>query len=371
MIEIIPDLKNNARMKVIGIGGAGGNAVNRMISVGLSGVEFIAVNTDVQVLERNLAPIKLQIGSGLTKGLGAGANPEVGEKAALESKEHVTDVLKDTDMLFITCGMGGGTGTGAAPVIAEVARELGILTVAVVTKPFKFEGKRRMQVAEEGIKKLKEFVDTLIVIPNQRLLTIIEKNTSILEAFQMADDILRQGVQGISDLINVPGLINLDFADVRTIMAGMGHALMGIGVASGEDRAITAAKMAISSPLLEDVTINGAKGVLVNVTGNSDISMHEINDALTIIEEAADDDANIIFGSVIDPTMDKEIKITIIATGFPENAKKALEEERLINLNNRLNGELFAESELEVGSDVEAIFGYDEIDSPAFIRRRL
>ena len=374
MIEIIPDLKNNARMKVVGLGGAGGNAVNRMISVNLSGVDFVAVNTDVQVLEGNLSPIKIQIGSELTKGLGAGANPEIGQKAAEADKDHIRDVLEDADMVFITAGMGGGTGTGAAPVVAELAKEMGILTVGVVTKPFRFEGKRRTKLAEDGIQKLREFVDTLIVIPNERLLNIVEKNTSMLEAFQTADDILRQGVQGISDLINVPGLINLDFADVKTIMSGMGDALMGIGVASGDDRAIAAAKAAISSPLLEDVSINGAKGVLVSVSGNSDIGLHEINEAISIVENAASDDANIIFGTVIDPTMDKELKITVIATGFPHNMKKIAEEKTLIRLSE--NPTLFDDDIDFEQTPAEAVngdgfFDYQDVDSPTFIRRRL
>lgn len=315
MLELDMELEQFAEIKVIGVGGGGNNAVNRMITAGLQGVEFLSVNTDAQALLLSQAPTKIQIGDKLTKGLGAGANPEVGEKAALESREDILAALKGADMVFITAGMGGGTGTGAAPIVAECAKEVGALAVGVVTKPFTFEGRRRMQQAERGIAKLKEKVDTLITIPNDRLLQVVEKRTSILDAFRIADDVLRQGVQGISDLIAVPGLINLDFADVKTIMMQTGSALMGIGVAKGEDRAADAAKAAISSPLLE-TSIEGAKGVLLNITGGLNLGLFEVNEAAEIIAQAADPEANIIFGAVIDERLQDEVRVTVIATGF-------------------------------------------------------
>lgn len=305
-----------AKIKVIGVGGGGGNAVNRMIQSGIAGVEFLVANTDQQAMSHSLAPARIQLGSRLTKGLGAGANPEIGREAALEDTDRIVDALSGSDMIFITTGMGGGTGTGATPVIAALAAELGALTVAVVTKPFNFEGKRRRIQAEHGIRALRESVDTLITIPNERLLNFVERATSLSEAFRIADDILRQAVQGISDLITVPGEINLDFADVRTIMHGMGMALMGTGVSSGEHRAVEAAQRAISSPLLEEASIEGAKGVLINITGGSDMTLFEVNEAASIIQDAADDEANIIFGTVIDPGMKDEMKVTVIATGF-------------------------------------------------------
>jgi cell division protein FtsZ len=310
-----------AKIKVIGVGGGGGNAVNRMIQAGIKGIEFMVANTDVQAMRNSLAPVKIQIGSKLTKGLGAGANPEVGKQAALEDTDRILEALSGADMIFITTGMGGGTGTGAAPIIASLAAELGSLTVAVVTKPFGFEGKRRRVQAEQGIRALRESVDTLITIPNERLLNFVERATSLSEAFTIADDILRQAVQGISDLITVPGEINLDFADVKTIMHGMGMALMGTGVSSGEHRAVEAAQRAISSPLLEEASIEGAKGVLINVTGGSDMTLFEVHEAASVIQEAADEEANIIFGTVIDPRMKDEIKVTVIATGFDSATK--------------------------------------------------
>jgi cell division protein FtsZ len=310
-----------ARIKVIGVGGGGGNAVNRMIQAGIKGIEFMVANTDVQAMRTSLAPVKLQIGGKLTKGLGAGANPEIGKQAALEDTDRILEALSGADMIFITTGMGGGTGTGAAPIIASLAAELGALTVAVVTKPFGFEGKRRRIQAEQGIRSLRETVDTLITIPNERLLNFVERATSLNEAFTIADDILRQAVQGISDLITVPGEINLDFADVKTIMHGMGMALMGTGVSSGEHRAVEAAQRAISSPLLEEASIEGAKGVLINITGGSDMTLFEVHEAASIIQEAADEEANIIFGTVIDPRMKDEIKVTVIATGFDSATK--------------------------------------------------
>ena len=312
-----------AKIKVIGVGGGGGNAVNRMIQAGIRGVEFLVANTDVQAMRTSLAPIKLQIGGKLTKGLGAGANPEVGKQAALEDTDRILEALSGADMIFITTGMGGGTGTGATPIIASLAAELGSLTVAVVTKPFAFEGKRRRVQAEQGIRALRDTVDTLITIPNERLLNFVERATSLGEAFKIADDILRQAVQGISDLITVPGEINLDFADVRTIMHGMGMALMGTGVSSGEHRAVEAAQRAISSPLLEEASIEGAKGVLINVTGGTDMTLFEVHEAASVIQEAADEEANIIFGTVIDPKMKDEVKVTVIATGF-DSATKGL-----------------------------------------------
>src|SRR5216684_3530832 len=311
----------SAKIKVIGVGGGGGNAVNRMIQAGIKGVEFLVTNTDVQAMRAAMAPIKIQIGAKLTKGLGAGANPEIGKQAALEDTDRILEALSGADMIFITTGMGGGTGTGAAPIIASLAAELGALTVAVVTKPFGFEGKRRRIQAEQGIRSLRETVDTLITIPNERLLNFVERATSLNEAFTIADDILRQAVQGISDLITVPGEINLDFADVKTIMHGMGMALMGTGVSSGEHRAVEAAQRAISSPLLEEASIEGAKGVLINVTGGSDMTLFEVHEAASIIQEAADEEANIIFGTVIDSKMRDEIKVTVIATGFDSATK--------------------------------------------------
>src|SRR5262245_43517293 len=319
MFEIVEQTSGlSARIKVIGIGGGGGNAVNTMIGSKLSGCDFMVANTDAQSLEASKAPVRIQLGCMVTKGLGAGANPEIGRRAAMEDQEKIRAYLDGSDMIFITAGMGGGTGTGGAPVIARVAREVGALTVGVVTKPFLFEGKKRMRQAEDGIEELKQCVDTLIVIPNQRLLSIAAKTTTMLEAFHKADDVLLQAVRGISDLIITPGLINLDFADVRTVMAEMGLALMGASSASGENRAIEAAQKAISSPLLEDISIQGARGVLINITGGPDLCLHEVNEAASMIQEEAHDDANIIFGAVIDENMTDEIRITVIATGFGE-----------------------------------------------------
>jgi cell division protein FtsZ len=317
MLEFDTNLDSLATIKVIGVGGGGNNAVNRMIEHGVQGVEFIAVNTDAQALNLSKAEVKMQIGGKLTRGLGAGANPEVGKKAAEESKEQVEEALKGADMVFVTAGMGGGTGTGAAPVIAQIARDLGALTVGVVTRPFTFEGRKRSTQAAGGIAAMKEAVDTLIVIPNDRLLEIVDKSTPMLEAFREADNVLRQGVQGISDLIAVPGLINLDFADVKTIMSNKGSALMGIGVAAGENRAAEAAKKAISSPLLE-TSIDGAQGVLMNITGGSNLSLYEVQEAADIVASASDQDVNMIFGSVINENLKDEIVVTVIATGFNE-----------------------------------------------------
>ncbi|MBM3382053.1 MAG: cell division protein FtsZ [Betaproteobacteria bacterium] len=316
---------SNAVIKVIGVGGAGGNAINTMIEQGLSGVEFIAANTDVQALQSNLAPVKIQLGRELTKGLGAGANPEVGRDAALEDKAIIQEVLSGADMVFVTAGTGGGTGTGAAPIIAQVARELGALTVGVVTKPFSFEGKRRKIHSEQGIQSLKASVDTLITIPNQRLLSIAPPQMSMLDGFKLADEVLLNAVKGISDIINIPGRVNVDFADVRTIMSEMGMALMGIGTASGQNRAVEAARAAINSPLLEDVDIEGATGILINITGSSEMTLHEISEASTLIQEAVHEDANIIFGSVVDESMGDTLRVTVIATGF-DHARVSLPE---------------------------------------------
>ena len=323
------EVESFAAIKVVGIGGGGSNAVNRMIAEGLSGVEFIAVNTDAQALMLSQAPTRIRIGDKLTKGLGAGGRPEIGRKAAEESQEDLAQALRGADMVFLTAGMGGGTGTGAAPVVAEIAKSLGALTIGVVTKPFRFEGRPRQEIAEEGLERLKEHVDTLIVIPNDKLLELGDKRMTFEAAFRAADEVLHQGIQGISELITVPGLINLDFADVRTIMADGGAALMAVGHGKGETRAIDAAQRAVSSPLL-DVTIDGAKGVLFNVTGGNDLTLMEVNEAAEIIAGMVDPNANIIFGAVIDPSMEDEVRITVIATGFdgvrrmqhlPENIK--------------------------------------------------
>lgn len=315
-----------AILKVIGVGGSGCNAINTMIGSHFVGVDFIAANTDMQALGLSKAPCTLPLGTRLTKGLGAGSNPEIGREAALEDTDSIRGVLEGADMVFVTAGMGGGTGTGAAPVIASIARELGILTVAVVTKPFFFEGAKRMQRAEEGLKELKRYVDTLIVIPNQRLLSVVDKGTPLVDAFKVADDVLRQAVQGIADLVTTPGLVNVDFADVKTVMTHMGRAVMGMGMSRGNNRAVEATQKAISSPLLEDGSIQGARGVLLNITGGPNLSLHEVTEASTIIQEAADPEANIIFGSVIHGKMNEEVVVTVIATGFE---REFVQEERV------------------------------------------
>ncbi|MBF0624505.1 MAG: cell division protein FtsZ [Magnetococcales bacterium] len=312
-----------ARIKVIGVGGGGGNAINNMIQAQLEGVEFIAANTDAQALSRNLAPTRIQIGEGVTRGLGAGAKPEVGTSAAEESRERIQQALTGADMIFITAGMGGGTGTGAAPIIAKIAKEMQILTVAVVTKPFNFEGKRRMRYAEEGLAELRSHVDTVITIPNQKLLSVVGKNTTMLEAFRKADDVLHQAVRGITDLITVPGLINVDFADVRTVMDEMGQAMMGAAEASGDTRAIDAATHAISSPLLDDVSIHGARGVLINITGGYNLALQEVDEAATVVRDMAHDDANIVFGAVLDESMEDMVRVTVVATGIGGNERVA------------------------------------------------
>jgi cell division protein FtsZ len=315
-LTLDPEARTGAKIKVVGVGGGGCNAVNRMVEVGLCGVEFIVANTDVQALDFNKAPVKVQIGHKLTKGLGAGADPNIGRQAALEDTDTIIQSLSGADMIFVTTGLGGGTGTGAAPVIASLASELGALTIAVVTKPFRFEGKKRAMQAEAGLDALRECVDTVITIPNERLLAIIDRKTPLTDAFTLADDVLRQAIQGISDLILVPGLINLDFADVKTIMSGMGVAMMGTGMWEGDGRAMHAAQRAISSPLLEDSSVTGARGVIINVTGGPDLSLMEVNEASCVIQEAAHEEANIIFGAVVDPNLAGKVKITVIATGF-------------------------------------------------------
>ncbi|SDY75740.1 cell division protein FtsZ [Evansella caseinilytica] len=375
MLEFEMDMDQLATIKVIGVGGGGSNAVNRMIENGLQGVDFIAVNTDAQALHLSKAETKLQLGGKLTRGLGAGANPEVGKKAAEESREQLEEVLSGSDMVFITAGMGGGTGTGAAPVIAEIAKELGALTVGVVTRPFTFEGRKRMMQASGGIAALKEKVDTLIIIPNDRLLEIVDKNTPMLEAFREADNVLRQGVQGISDLIAVPGLINLDFADVKTIMSEKGSALMGIGVATGENRAAEAAKKAISSPLLE-TSIDGAQGVLMNITGGMNLSLFEVHEAAEIVSTASDSEVNMIFGSVINEDLKDEIVVTVIATGFDEaQAEKPAASRVSPALQQRTKPVQRTEPKQDAGSASHgtkppAEDELDTLDIPTFLRNR-
>lgn len=364
MLEFDYDMGHMAQIKVIGVGGGGGNAVNRMIENGVEGVEFITVNTDAQALNLSKSEQKLQLGDKLTRGLGAGANPDVGKKAAEESRDQIMNTLKGADMVFITAGMGGGTGTGAAPVIAEIARECGALTVGVVTRPFRFEGPKRSMQAEVGIEALKEKVDTLIVIPNDRLLEIVDKKTPMLEAFRAADNVLREAVQGISDLIAVPGLINLDFADVKTIMTYRGSALMGIGVATGENRAAEAARKAIMSPLLE-TSIEGARGCIINVTGGVNLSLYEVNEAAEIITEASDPELQMIFGAKIDETLKDEIKVTVIATGFehksaPQQPVRKPVSQLEAQQDNR------ASSLKPFGSQVSS----DQLDIPTFLRNR-
>jgi cell division protein FtsZ len=365
MFEIVEQNSLTARIKVIGIGGGGGNAVNTMIGAKLGGCDFMVANTDAQSLEASQAPVRIQLGGMVTKGLGAGANPEIGRRAALEDQEMIREYLDGSDMIFITAGMGGGTGTGGAPVLARVAREVGALTVGVVTKPFVFEGKKRMRQAEEGIEELKASVDTLIVIPNQRLLSIAAKTTTMLEAFHKADDVLLQAVRGISDLIITPGLINLDFADVRTVMAEMGLALMGASSASGENRAIEAAQKAISSPLLEDISIQGARGVLINITGGPDLCLHEVNEAASMIQEEAHDDANIIFGAVIDESLTDEIRITVIATGFGEvREEKKLAPSPVQHVANVASAAPKSRKVVHLGTIV------DDLDTPTWQRKK-
>jgi cell division protein FtsZ len=376
-----------AKIKVIGLGGGGSNAVNRMIASKFTGVTFAVANTDAQALSTSPAPLKIQLGAKLTGGLGAGSDPEVGRRAATEDREILQETLNGADMVFITAGMGGGTGTGAAPVVAQLAKQVGALTVAVVTKPFSFEGSRRNRQAEAGIHELRGIVDTLITIPNQRLLTVVEKGTSLQEAFRVADSVLQQAVQGISDLILVPGLINLDFADVRTIMSGMGLALMGVGVGRGEHRAIDAAQKAIASPLLEETSIEGARGLLINITGGADLTLHEVNEAASAVAEAAHEEANIIVGAVVDETLAEEIRVTVIATGFedrrvgvpvaplsvPSAPPIAPAPTRAVDLKTIRGGERAAPWRRPRVEGVRADGGEgyaDDLDIPAFLRRQ-
>lgn len=353
MIQFDNLAEQSAKIKVVGVGGAGGNALNGMIEAGLSGVEFICVNTDAQNLENNRAPSRIQIGKDLTKGLGAGANPEIGLKAIEEDKEAIINSLSGADMVFITCGMGGGTGTGAAPIIAEIAKDLGSLTVGVITRPFNFEGSLRMKNAERGIQEMRKCIDTLIVIPNERVFSIIERNTPAISAFKVIDSILLEATRSISDLINVHGYINLDFADIKTIMLGMGDALMGTGVASGEGRAIAAAEQAITSPLLDGANIDGALGVLINITGGSNMSLWEVNEAATVIQEAAGDRVNVIFGMVVDDALTDNLRVTVIATGFNKEAK--------------LKTSLATPKEGPKGFEP---MSFNELDKPTFIRKQ-
>ena len=356
-------MDGTATIKVIGVGGAGNNAVNRMIDIGIKGVDFIAVNTDRQALQTSRANTKIQIGEKITRGLGAGANPDIGAQSAEESKSEIAEVLRGADMVFVTAGMGGGTGTGAAPIVASTAKEMGILTIGVVTKPFTFEGKKRLSQAERGIESLKGKVDTLVVIPNDKLLQIIDRKTSIIEAFKMADDVLRQGVQGISDLIAIPGLVNLDFADVKTIMLNQGMAHMGVGSASGENRAEDAAKEAIQSPLLE-TSIEGAKGVIINITGGEDLGLHEVNTAAELVQRSVDPEANIIFGTVTDTNMSDEIKITVIATGFEKNNAPISS----IGVDNIVS-KTWEKKINSIPSSSETSSSQNDLDIPSFLRK--
>lgn len=375
-----------ANIKVIGVGGGGSNAVNRMISTNLQGVEFIAANTDCQALKKSHAPLKLQIGGKLTKGLGAGSNPEIGRQAALEDSEKIIEALQGADMVFITAGLGGGTGTGAVPIIASLASELGALVVAVVTRPFGFEGHKRADQAAQGLKELQESVDTVICIPNEKLLNSVDKSMPLSAAFLFADDVLRQAVQGISDLITIPGEINLDFADVRAIMTGMGMALMGTGIANGDHRAVEAAQRAISSPLLEDTTIDGAKGVLINITGGPDMTLHEVAESSAIIQKTADPNANIIFGAVIDPKMKNEVKVTVIATGFrqdgvdlrrnqairafdSEGARQAAAPAEIAGNETEVETPAFPQGDSSYGPNFRSL--QDELEIPTFLRKQM
>ena len=374
------EIRVGAKMKVIGVGGAGGNAINRMIESDLKGVEFITTNTDLQALERTKAPQRIQIGARLTKGLGAGSDPELGRKAIEEERELVEEALSGADMVFITAGMGGGTGTGASPLIAEISKQLGSLTVGVVTKPFHFEGKKRMKRAEMGIEELKEKVDTLIVIPNQRLITLVSKETSLLEAFKLADDVLLHATKGISDLITIPGLINLDFADVKMVMSEMGDALMGTGSGSGEGKAKEAAQGAISCPLLDEVSISGAKGLLINITGGSDLSLNEVSEATSVVHEAAGSEANIIFGAVIEENISEEIRVTVIATGLNQAHFSPKPEPKVVDFfNPKLNSlerpaylrkkEIKEDDELKKESF--GSFSPDDLEVPTFLRKQM
>jgi cell division protein FtsZ len=377
-VDFSDELHHGAKIKVIGVGGGGGNAVNRMIAAKVEGVEFMVANTDLQALEASQAPIKIQLGAKLTKGLGAGANPEIGRRAALEDTEKIIDALEGADMVFVTSGLGGGTGTGGAPIVACLAREMGALTVGVVTKPFAFEGKRRMTQAEQGLSELSEAVDTVICIPNERLMQFVDKGTSFFEAFRIADDILRQGVQGISDIITITGIINRDFADIKTIMKGMGYAVMGTAVAAGENRAVEATNHAIASPLLEDASINGAQGILLNITGSSKLTLYEVHEASSIVQKVAAENANIIFGAVHDESMKDSVKVTVIATGIkpdkigmrPRTAMSPAVRSAQQSVKNIMlrKEKLPVEAASETAPPVAEIAA-DDLDVPAFLRR--
>jgi cell division protein FtsZ len=377
--ELVEEPANLAKIRVIGVGGAGGNAINRMIDGGLTGCDFIAANTDMQALGASSAPTRLQIGATVTRGLGSGGNPEVGRRAVEESRDLIAESLEGSDMVFVTAGMGGGTGTGAGPIVASIAKELGALTVGVVTKPFEFEGRHRGRQAREGLASLKENVDTLIVIPNQRLLSIVQKDTKLSEAFRVADDVLLQATRGISDLIAVPGLVNLDFADVRTVMSKMGDALMGTGLAEGESRASDAARQAVTSPLLEEVSISGARGVLVNITGGEDLSLTDVNDATTVIYDAAGEEANLFFGAVIDPSFEGRIQVTVIATGIGGSAQEERRPESRseptpighANLDRPAYRRHEADPEPEPVKRVIRSFIDDDLETPTFLRKQM
>ena len=376
-VDFSDELRAGAKIRVIGVGGGGGNAVNRMIAAGVKGVDFLVANTDAQALHASNAPVKIQLGAKLTKGLGAGANPDIGRRAALEDTDKVIDALEGADMVFVTAGLGGGTGSGGAPIVASLARELHALTVGVVTKPFAFEGKRRMMQAEQGLAELSQSVDTVICIPNERLMQFVDKGTSFFEAFRIADDILRQGVQGISDIITITGIINRDFADIKTIMEGMGYAVMGTAVAEGENRAIEATNRAISSPLLEDATINGAQGILLNITGSSKLTLHEVHEASSIVQKAAAENANIIFGAVHDESMGDAVKVTVIATGIKSErlGLKPLTGPSLAirTAQQSVRTALAKKEKLPVEQgrpEISTEIPDDDLDVPAFIRRR-
>ena len=376
-VDFSDELRDGAKIKVIGVGGGGGNAVNRMIAADVKGVDFLVANTDAQALQASKASLKIQLGTKLTKGLGSGGNPEIGRRAALEDTEKIIEALEGADMVFVTTGLGGGTGTGGAPIVASLARELGALTVAVVTKPFAFEGKRRMLQAEQGLAELSQAVDTVICIPNERLMQFVDKGTSFFEAFRIADDILRQGVQGISDIITITGIINRDFADIKTIMEGMGYAVMGTAVASGENRAVEATNRAMASPLLEDASINGAHGILLNITGSSKLTLYEVHEASTIVQKAAADNANIIFGAVHDESMGDAVKVTVIATGIksekmgikplPTLSPALRTAQQSVKIHEAKKEKLPVEAPPpQVTSEIQE----DDLDKPTFLRRR-
>jgi cell division protein FtsZ len=379
-VDFSDNIRRGARIKVLGVGGGGGNAINRMIAAKVEGVEFMVANTDLQALETSKAPLKIQLGAKLTKGLGAGANPDVGRAAALEDTDKIVEALEGADMVFVTAGLGGGTGTGGAPIVASLARELGALTVAVVTKPFAFEGRRRMAQAEYGLSELSQAVDTVICIPNERLMDFVDKGTSFFEAFRIADDILRQGVQGISDIITITGIINRDFADIKTIMEGMGYAVMGTAIGRGDNRAVDATNQAIASPLLEDASINGAQGILLNITGSSMLTLHEVHEASSIVQQSAAENANIIFGAVLDESMEDAVKVTVIATGIKSEqmgikplagispALKSVQESVKLRRQKAAAG---SDEVPEAEDKARPEISEDDLDVPAFIRRPL